>query len=306
MKLRHIIAAAFAVGTAIAAPAQAGVLAAADLTIQSLFLVDANGAPVLTGINIDSDSRTGTAASDFNGMQGTGAGDSNITSTTPGATVDVKQRCAGSCPASIGENNGTTHLNAPQGNFALADMFLAGSAIDASGANGLTRADVSIDGSNNKGGANATILNGVTATTTFTTGTTQTLAFNLGYDAFVKAFMDALGAGTKGTASAKISWSLSLVDLTAPNADGTDLFDWNPTQLNRGFTISSPNDFTTYSNSGLLTSGTFQAIAGHQYSLTINQASNSLASLVPEPGSVMLIGLGLAGLAASARRRRVR
>jgi len=303
MKLRHIIAAAFVAGTALAAPAQAGVLAAADLTIGSLFIYNpATQTPVTSGITINSDTRTGTAAADFNGVSAVGVGPSSITSVTPGETVDVKARCAGpSCPSMIGENDINTHLTAPAGNFAFGDMFLSGSAIDATGANGLTRADASIANSSNIGGANSTILNGVEAVTQFTADADQQLQFGLTYDAFVRVFIDGLEPSQRANASARYSWGLTLTDVET----GDEILSWNPTQLNRGFSLASANTLN-YNSSGALFSNIVTISSGRTYSLAVNQASNALASLVPEPGSMMLVGLGLAGLGAFSRRRRMK
>ncbi|WP_338769313.1 EDSAP-1 family PEP-CTERM protein [Massilia sp. METH4] len=315
MKIKTLLA-AVALTVAGVTPAFAGVAGMADLSISQLLVVDpvtGNPSPIAPSIQITSDSRTGTADSNYNGVVGTGAGAGSITDIrtdgTP-AAVDVAYRCAGPSCGNINtiypggaENNAGTNFLTNQGNYALGDMNIQGNAL-VGGASGLTRGDTSADFADAIGGANATILNGVSVVTNFTAGATASLAFALDYDAFVRVFVDPLlPAGYDTLASAGITFSLTLRNTTT----GTTLLQWTPDELNRGLLAENASQNAVHDFEGTITSDAFTVIGGNTYSLVISQASNSAIQLnaVPEPESLLLVGLGLLAMGVTVRRKRL-
>ncbi|MBK1722319.1 EDSAP-1 family PEP-CTERM protein [Thiocystis violacea] len=307
-----LVPAAVALSIGVNAPVHAGAIAMADLAIIAFGLVDAvSGDPLTNVATILTDSRTGIASSNYNGIEGTGIGLGSIASFTPGATVDVKKRCAGADCATIdtiyggsAENNTLTHLTTPPvGNFALGDMFISGNILGASGAQGLTRADASADYATNSGGSSATIINAATASILLAVSADVQAKLAVSYNVFVTAFLDAFLPGESGQAGAGTTFS---VTVTSNGTNGDSLFStlvFNPTELNTGYTATNSTENSTFSQVGTLLSDTRTLKAGKQYQLTISQSSNALVQLVPEPTSMMLLGAGLLGMGATVRRR---
>lgn len=289
--------------------ANADVLAMSDLTINSFFVVDRSGAPVTTGITIQSETRRASDTVTYNGVTDF----ATASSTTLGVTVDPRSSCAGPACLAVGAppigigylpaNDSTTHVKTVTSNYAFGDAFLAGSALSGdAGANAITRADTQSNELNVLADANASVQNGVTTLTTFAVGTTQDLAFALTYNAFVKAFVD---TGLLQQATAGNTWALTLSSLS-------DIlfqtFTFNPAELNVGFTSNTPGNNQEFEQSGFLTSNFFTVRAGNSYSLRIQQDSQSIISQqqsIPEPGTLLLTALALIGLGASTLKRGV-
>jgi hypothetical protein len=316
MKLFKKVLAGVAVAAALAAvPAQASTLAIADMFINTLGLGSiqvVQGVPTFVpfagSLSISNESRTGTAASNYNGVVGTGSGAGSITS-SGAVVVDVANRCTGDCAAGAAlytsgiENNYIEHLSSPGTvNFAVGDMYIGGTALGGGTVRGLTRANAMTAGATNEGGGNATILNSGRISGTFTTGTTFTGQILVGADYWLQAFVDSV-LPVSGQASAGFGWNIA-VSCAANCGDGWTNFNFAPSELNQGLTSYETAENMTLSNTAYTALSVARTyVQGSNYNFTINQSSNATVSEIPEPESLALVGLGLLGLAASRRRK---
>jgi PEP-CTERM motif len=307
------LALALSAGFGVSSSAHAGLVATAVLEVTNILFKSTAGAQLDIsnfGGAIVQDSGTNTAAlTGFATVSNTGIA-------FGGGPMDILQACVGGpCPA---QNNFAHTLPPPPVGTQLvrADSNLGGSPVTGLpatlGGNARTVAEVLLNGSAVGNGDSDLGLN-----TLFTFSLAQAQAIRLSFDAdlYLRAFLSPDSKiGSSAAATSKLTFSL--VDLSsgleifswAPNGaaggitGGTELFDGANLNTSRTALLPGLNLAADQAGSQFFQADT-DVIAAGAYQFVISHVVGADGTLlIPEPGTILLAGLGLVGVAFSRRR----
>jgi hypothetical protein len=292
--------------------ANASVIASSYLEVNNFSLNGVSGSDLTF---LADGTREGNTSSQIN--YGTNMTDGDSDASTALGDVDALLACSGQCaPLGLVENSGGLYWNDALTNgynYSYADQVVSGNALDGS-SSGFTLAEASLDGvPSGNASSNGNIYNEFEALFRFNGASDANVNFSLDYvlamaskitptvafDDLIKATTTAFANFTVTLSQFNISGNLAelqqweIVDSTISGRDGAFLNNFFP-----GTNERVKNETVVGYNSG-----DFLLEAGTSYSLNISQTTSTNVSLVPEPTSIAIFGLGLLGLAGAARRR---
>ena len=308
MKLLAVALAAIgAVGSA-----QAGVMGQSVLEITNFQFLNPNSSV----INANQFSQlafndSSTATANLNNVVATQSMNQNTF-----GTLNLPQQCVGACggfvPDDYSHRTGSATVN-----VARADTLLQGSPIiNSFGVSAPADAHVVNEGQlatiTGFGAIQSNL--GLTASFAFQLLGSQTVTISFNSLSHLIANVD---LGSFGTARASEQWVIDIFD----NTSQSTVFSWSPDGLKGGLTgvgtVNSdncnlqavrnaqiPGTTNTYDCSGTHSATTGTLTAGTLYTLGLRHAGAVDVSRVPEPSSLLLAGLALAGLGFGASRRK--
>jgi PEP-CTERM motif len=315
---KSVIAAALVAGVSAVAPASAGTLAQATLQVTGLTFQNAGTHTILDASNF-----TTLAITDSTNLNPSlnGVNNGHTFQTNGGVPLGFNQQCvASSCPSFLAPGLATVFNNAAipaAGSGSIAASNLVGAPITGLGVvtTPATAQTAALSELTATGFADsASVLRLQTA---FTFSLAQSTSVLLDFNTIVHV-IDNLNSGT-GSAQSSTAWTINIVD-----ANGVQVFNWTPDGvLGTGFSSTlggaevadGCNMQATRGLLGVVGTASFDC-SGHEaattgtllantnYTLTLrHETDSSVTLLVPEPETVLLMGLGLAGLALSQRRK---
>lgn len=304
-----------AIGLGVCSTANAGVVATSYLELNNLFVEistdgdTSNGGEVLPAnigqfIQILASTRETNSNVNFNGA----TDGSNNSTTTAGAASNANLVCTGpSCGGFVVGENGYSLdagnlISSDALDYAISDVNLSGSALGG-GASGFTYGDVGIAGGNNVvASASSNIFNNVLTRITITVGTDIAIRFSALYDLFVDAIISAdIAADSSRSATASANANFSIVATSIDT--GNIVLDDGISASRLVFDAPGLNDFGQFQANDQSFLSNWANVTAGNYQLTITQSSNVQASLIPEPGAIVLFGMGLLGLGLRARAK---
>lgn len=283
-------------------------LARADAVAQSILNITGFKITTPTATPVDGDvtGRGGVNAS----LNGASVASGPLTGGTYGQTVSL----------GVGYIANSKLLGAPTNTFSGGRSSVSGSSFSAIGASALADSTVSLRPA---GFGTSDALTGTDFSFTFATLSASTVNIVFDADLFLRAFLAGnpiLVSTPAAGATVNSTWSVSIAGING------DVFRWQPDGaiaaggvIFGGVETSDPFSLTRLVSASrnlptpqvVNSAGSFAArsntLAAGNYTLTIQHKTDATANLlVPEPGTLALVGLSLVGLAVVGRRRAMR